>query len=94
MFNSWEANETHAHGIKSTLQNAGRDVLRVSKEQKCKPTPLVLSSDKGLVAGTTLAHEEYFQNSFMNTIYKDHKKHSRRGFFLYYSFLFGNPHNC
>jgi len=40
MFNSREASQTHAYGIQSTLQNSGRDVLclRVSKEQKHKPT--------------------------------------------------------
>lgn len=72
MFNSWEANETCAYGMKNILQNAGRDVLClcVSKEQKRKPTLPVISSDKGLVAGTTLAHEDYFQDCLMNRIYK------------------------
>lgn len=89
MFNSWEATETHAHGIKSTLQNVGRDVLclHVSKEQKCKPTLPALSSGKRLVAGTTLVHEEYFQNCFMNRIYNSHEIHNRRGIFvLFFSF--------
>lgn len=61
-----------ANGIKSTLQNAGRNALRVrvSKEQKHKLTLPVLSSEMGLVAGA-LEHEECFQNCFMGRIYKD-----------------------
>lgn len=56
--------------------------FRVSKEQKCSISAISaqLGSGKGFVAGTTLGHKEYFQNCFINRIYKDYETQRERIF--------------